>query len=147
MISAARAINAIFSRWRIRANERWNISGDICSGIASDSDTPLDYSPGIKCDCSYNSSTLCHVYSLYALSLSLSRLCCALGLNLVVLCGRRVSSMSDWDSSSNVVGELPEELWSLTYLTNLYVFNSIPHSSNLCTKHCLSEADDVYVVT
>lgn len=30
--------------------------------------------------------------------------------------------MSDWDSSSNVVGELPEELWALTYLTNLYDF-------------------------
>lgn len=37
-----------------------------------------------------------------------------------VLCGRRVYSMVDWDSFSNVVGELPEELWSLTYLTNLY---------------------------
>ncbi|XP_057765276.1 probable LRR receptor-like serine/threonine-protein kinase At1g56130 isoform X2 [Salvia miltiorrhiza] len=105
----ARAINSIFSRWRIRANDRWNTSGDLCSGIASDSSTPLDYSPGIKCDCSYNSSTLCHIYSL------------------------RVYSMSDWDSSSNVVGELPEELWTLTYLTNLdlgqnYLTGSLPPS-------------------
>lgn len=113
--SEARAINAIFSRWRIRADDRWNISGDICSGIASDSDTPLDYSPGIKCDCSYNSSTICHVYSL------------------------RVYSMSDWDSSSNVVGELPEELWSLTYLTNLnlgqnYLTGTLPPSIGTLTR-------------
>lgn len=33
--------------------------------------------------------------------------------------------MSDWDSSSNVVGELPEELWTLTYLTNLYEYDRI----------------------
>ena len=65
---AARAINSIFRRWRITANERWNTTGDLCSGIASDSSTPLDYSPGIQCDCSYNSSTICHIYSLFVSS-------------------------------------------------------------------------------
>ncbi|KAL1556055.1 putative LRR receptor-like serine/threonine-protein kinase [Salvia divinorum] len=116
----ARAINSIFQRWRITANERWNTTGDLCSGIASDSSTPLDYSPGIKCDCSYNSSTICHIYSL------------------------RVYSMSDWDSSSNVVGELPEELWTLTYLTNLnlaqnYLTGSLPPSiANLSRMQYLS---------
>ncbi|KAH6796378.1 hypothetical protein C2S51_037364 [Perilla frutescens var. frutescens] len=113
--SEARAIDAIFRRWRIRSNDKWNITGDICSGIASDSTTPLDYSPGIKCDCSYNATTLCHVYSL------------------------RVHSMSDWDSSSNVVGQLPEELWTLTYLTNLdlgqnYLTGTLPPSIGNLTR-------------
>lgn len=62
---AASAINAIFGRWRIRAGDGWNVSGELCSGIASDDVTDLDFSPGIKCDCSYNNRTTCHIYSLY----------------------------------------------------------------------------------
>ncbi|GFP87528.1 probable LRR receptor-like serine/threonine-protein kinase at1g56140 [Phtheirospermum japonicum] len=92
--SEARAINAIFAKWRILAGSEWNISGELCSGIASDNVTE-DPNPGIKCDCFYNSGTTCHIYYL------------------------RASLVSDLNSSSNVVGPLPEELWSLTYLVNL----------------------------
>ncbi|KAL7130612.1 hypothetical protein ABFS83_13G146000 [Erythranthe nasuta] len=113
--SEARAINAIFAQWRIKAGNGWNISGELCSGIASDDVTTLDFSPGIKCDCSYDNRTTCHVISL------------------------RVYSMSDWDPSSNVVGQLPRELWSLTYLTSLnlaqnYLTGPLPPSVGNLTR-------------
>ncbi|KAK4484916.1 hypothetical protein RD792_007517 [Penstemon davidsonii] len=117
--SEARAINSIFRQWGITARPGWNISGELCSGTAID-DTTLDFSPGIKCDCSYNNRTTCHVTNL------------------------RVYSMSDWDASSNVVGPLPDELWNLTYLTSLnlaqnYLTGPIPRSiSNLTRMQYLS---------
>ncbi|KAH6777140.1 Leucine-rich repeat transmembrane protein kinase [Perilla frutescens var. frutescens] len=52
--------------------------------------------------------------------------------------------MSDWDSSSNVVGQLPEELWTLIYLTNLnlgqnYLTGRLPPSiANLTRMQYLS---------
>ncbi|KAG8386626.1 hypothetical protein BUALT_Bualt03G0168000 [Buddleja alternifolia] len=101
--SEARAINVIFAWWRISAGDGWNISGELCSGIASDNGTELNNRPGIKCDCTYNSGTTCHIHAL------------------------RVHATSDWNGSSNVTGPLPEELWSLTYL------NSLDLAQNLLT--------------
>jgi hypothetical protein len=61
------ALNTILRRWRVRASTAWNISGEPCSGVAVD-DTNIDNSrtinPGIKCDCSYNASTVCHITKL-----------------------------------------------------------------------------------
>ncbi|KAK4484917.1 hypothetical protein RD792_007518, partial [Penstemon davidsonii] len=82
----ARALNSMFQRWRISATNRWNISGELCSGAAID-DSPIDnLNPGIKCDCSQNST--CHITALRVYAL-------------------------------DVAGPLPDELWNLTYLTNL----------------------------
>ncbi|KAL0909419.1 hypothetical protein M5K25_020289 [Dendrobium thyrsiflorum] len=66
----ARAVNTIFSRWRKTASSSWNNSGDLCSGIAIDS-TDI-FNPGIKCDCSFNNSTVCHVtqFKVYALDVT-----------------------------------------------------------------------------
>ncbi|TXG71289.1 hypothetical protein EZV62_006224 [Acer yangbiense] len=90
----ARALNSIFQQWRISANqEHWNISGELCSGDAIATDTTdIDSSSGpnpyIKCVCTYNNNTLCHITRLKVYAL-------------------------------NVVGVIPEELWTLTFLTNL----------------------------
>uniref|UniRef100_A0A0D9ZQP6 non-specific serine/threonine protein kinase n=1 Tax=Oryza glumipatula TaxID=40148 RepID=A0A0D9ZQP6_9ORYZ len=67
----AAALNAMMARLGLSAPPSWNISGDPCSGAATD-DTPLDdnpaFNPAIKCDCSdHNNSTLCHITRLYVL--------------------------------------------------------------------------------
>ncbi|KAH6786178.1 Leucine-rich repeat transmembrane protein kinase [Perilla frutescens var. hirtella] len=88
--SEARALNRIFERWEISATNQWNISGELCSGIATDA-TDIEtenINPGIKCDCSYDNKSRCHIITLRVYAL-------------------------------NVVGPLPDELWNLTYLTNL----------------------------
>ncbi|KAJ4763489.1 Leucine-rich repeat transmembrane protein kinase [Rhynchospora pubera] len=70
--SEVAALNTILGRWGKSANSHWNLSGEPCSGWAIDStnvDNNPDFNPGIKCDCSYNSNTTCHIYKLrvYAL--------------------------------------------------------------------------------
>ncbi|KAI0495626.1 hypothetical protein KFK09_021929 [Dendrobium nobile] len=57
----ARAVNTIMGRWGQTASSSWNISGELCSGIASDSTNFGDFNPAIKCDCSFNGGTVCHV--------------------------------------------------------------------------------------
>ncbi|XP_042947975.1 probable LRR receptor-like serine/threonine-protein kinase At1g56140 isoform X2 [Carya illinoinensis] len=87
----ARALNSIFQQWGISArSDQWNISGELCSGAAIDTTSFDDgnYNPFIKCDCSYNSSSTCHITQLKVYAL-------------------------------DVVGIIPEQLWTLTYLINL----------------------------
>ncbi|KAL5203505.1 hypothetical protein ABZP36_014457 [Zizania latifolia] len=68
------ALNTIMGRWGLKASSEWNISGEPCSGFAADG-TDWDYhthiSPFIKCDCSYNNSTTCHIIRLYVYPLDL----------------------------------------------------------------------------
>ncbi|KAH7528139.1 hypothetical protein FEM48_Zijuj05G0040000 [Ziziphus jujuba var. spinosa] len=88
---AARALNSMFAKWNIKAKTgQWNISGELCSGAATDLTliTDRDHNPFIKCDCSYNDSTLCHIKQLKVYEL-------------------------------NVAGPIPDELWTLTYLDDL----------------------------
>ncbi|KAK9133059.1 hypothetical protein Scep_012587 [Stephania cephalantha] len=84
-----RALNSMFQRFGISASNRWNISGEPCSGIAIDGtslDSP-DFNPAIKCDdCSEN--VTCHITQLKILAL-------------------------------NVVSEFPQEIRKLTFLFNL----------------------------
>ncbi|XP_030962004.1 probable LRR receptor-like serine/threonine-protein kinase At1g56140 isoform X3 [Quercus lobata] len=85
------ALNTIFQKWGISANsDQWNISGKPCSGAAIDSTSFDDknHNPFIKCDCSYNSNSTCHITQLKVYAL-------------------------------NVVGVIPDELWTLTFLFNL----------------------------
>ncbi|KAF5477354.1 hypothetical protein F2P56_004003 [Juglans regia] len=87
----ARALNSIFQQWGISARSgQWNISGELCSGAAIDTTSfdDGDYNPFIKCDCSYNSSSTCHITQLKVYAL-------------------------------DVVGVIPEQLWTLTYLIDL----------------------------
>ncbi|TXG72560.1 hypothetical protein EZV62_001139 [Acer yangbiense] len=91
-----RALNSIFQQWGISANqEQWNISGELCSGAASATDTDtFDFdslsgpNPYIKCVCTYSNNTLCHITRLKVYAL-------------------------------DVVGVIPDELWTLTFLTHL----------------------------
>ncbi|EEE63120.1 hypothetical protein OsJ_17928 [Oryza sativa Japonica Group] len=62
------ALNAILGRWGTNPPKTWNITGgDPCTGTAVD-DTNIDDSPvvnpGIKCDCSFNNRTVCHITKL-----------------------------------------------------------------------------------
>ncbi|XP_075646094.1 putative LRR receptor-like serine/threonine-protein kinase At1g56140 isoform X1 [Castanea sativa] len=85
------ALNTIFQKWGISANsDQWNISGEPCSGAAIDSTDFEDtnFNPLIKCDCSANSNSTCHITQLKVYAL-------------------------------NVVGVIPDELWTLTFLINL----------------------------
>ncbi|GMI65533.1 hypothetical protein like AT1G56130 [Hibiscus trionum] len=60
-----RALNSIFQQWDIQAADTWNHSGEPCSGVAlSQSDSVLEdpsNNPAIRCDCSFNGSTVCHI--------------------------------------------------------------------------------------
>ncbi|KAK4594624.1 hypothetical protein RGQ29_018345 [Quercus rubra] len=100
-----RALNSIFQEWKISPIPgQWNISGEPCSGAAIDntSFTNTDYNPFIKCKCSYQNGTVCHILELKVFG-------------------------------SDVDGELPDELWTLTFLTNVdlglnYLTGPIPAS-------------------
>nr|AAT85157.1 hypothetical protein [Oryza sativa Japonica Group]AAU44121.1 unknown protein [Oryza sativa Japonica Group] len=90
--SIAAALNTILGRWGKKASPEWNISGELCSGFATDK-TDWDYYPNInpfiKCDCTDSNNTLCHITRL------------------------RVTNL-------NVVGQIPTELQNLTHLVDLY---------------------------
>ncbi|EAY97301.1 hypothetical protein OsI_19221 [Oryza sativa Indica Group] len=58
------ALNTILGRWGKKASPEWNISGELCSGFAADKtdwDNYRDINPFIKCDCTFNNNTLCHI--------------------------------------------------------------------------------------
>ncbi|CAI0402214.1 unnamed protein product [Linum tenue] len=67
--NAARALNAIFERRGIEAQPgQWNISGELCSGSALGASPTIDeqaFNPFIKCDCTFNSSTVCRITALF----------------------------------------------------------------------------------
>ncbi|KAL0407104.1 UNVERIFIED_CONTAM: putative LRR receptor-like serine/threonine-protein kinase [Sesamum latifolium] len=68
----ARAVNTMFQRWGISATNNWNISGELCSGAAIDDTEVITLNPGIKCDCSYNNGSTCHITALRVQALNVS---------------------------------------------------------------------------
>ncbi|WCJ33595.1 Leucine-rich repeat transmembrane protein kinase [Euphorbia peplus] len=61
-----RALNTMFEGWDLKAIDSWNISGEPCSGTAidlSEFEVPAN-NPAIKCDCSFNNQTTCHIIKL-----------------------------------------------------------------------------------
>ncbi|CAD6259593.1 unnamed protein product [Miscanthus lutarioriparius] len=99
----AAAVNAILSKLGLSAPPSWNISGNPCSGAATD-DTSIDdnpaFNPAIKCDCSDRNNTLCHVTRL------------------------KINTL-------DAVGPIPEELRNLTHLVKLdfrknYFYGPLP---------------------
>ncbi|EAZ05940.1 hypothetical protein OsI_28187 [Oryza sativa Indica Group] len=62
----AAALDAMFGQWGLRTSY-WDATWEPCSGRAIDI-TALDGNPhmklGIKCDCSYNNNTVCHITEL-----------------------------------------------------------------------------------
>ncbi|KAM3302728.1 hypothetical protein P3S67_017230 [Capsicum chacoense] len=132
----ARILNSIFQRWRISATYRWNISGELCSGATIDSTSIADFNPAIKCDCSANDRTLCHItgLSIYAMDFrdeipdELWSLTFLDDLNLAqnYLTGTLSPSIGNltrmkWLSvgTNALSGEIPKELGLLTELQSL----------------------------
>ncbi|KAF4362491.1 hypothetical protein F8388_019774 [Cannabis sativa] len=63
-LSEVRALNTLFGKWRIKPNTTtWNISGNPCSGTAIDDNIKREDmdNPGIKCNCTYDNNSTCHI--------------------------------------------------------------------------------------
>ncbi|KAM0872976.1 hypothetical protein ACQ4PT_038415 [Festuca glaucescens] len=89
----AAALNAVFAKLGQKALSTWNISGDPCTGAATDNtniDNNPPFNPAIKCErCTGTGNTsVCRITRLKIYAL-------------------------------DAVGPIPEELWNLTALTNL----------------------------
>ncbi|KAJ0081114.1 hypothetical protein Patl1_11676 [Pistacia atlantica] len=65
-----RALNSIFQQWDAQAAPGlWNISGEPCSAAAINATNLEDYNPAIKCDCSYENGSTCHITELRVFAL------------------------------------------------------------------------------
>ncbi|KAI4323205.1 hypothetical protein L6164_022830 [Bauhinia variegata] len=112
--SEARALNSIFTKWGISASTvqsaGWNISGELCSGRAIDDPT-------------INATTYNPLIK------------CTCSFNNATTC--RITALKVY--ALDVSGEIPEELWTLTYLTNLnlgqnYLTGSLPPAVGNLTR-------------
>ncbi|CAA6669872.1 unnamed protein product [Spirodela intermedia] len=65
----AEAVNAIFRRWSLQATG-WNLSGELCSGLAIGASNYDNNNPIITCNCNFNDGAPCRVTRLkiYALN-------------------------------------------------------------------------------
>jgi hypothetical protein len=88
----AAALNAVFAKLGQQAQSSWNLSGDPCTGRATDGSAIDDtsFNPAITCDCTFQNSTICRITKLKIHAVDAS-------------------------------GPIPEELRNLTRLTDLYV--------------------------
>ncbi|KAL6843150.1 hypothetical protein ACP4OV_026863 [Aristida adscensionis] len=160
------ALNTILGRWGLRASPAWNISGEPCSGVAidgTDVDNNPNINPAIKCDCTFNASTLCHITKLkvYALNVvgpipsELQNLTYLDNLNLKqnYLTGPlpsffgQFTAMKYFMSINPLSGPLPKELGNLTNLLSLGI------SSNNFTGELpaelgnLAKLEQLYVIS
>ncbi|PIA37786.1 hypothetical protein AQUCO_03000368v1 [Aquilegia coerulea] len=115
----ARALNSIFQQWGTSASvsvASWNISGEPCSGAAIDS-TDIefqDFNPGIKCDCSINNQTTCHITQLRVYALNVRGVIPEELMNLTSLTFLKLDQ-------NYLTGPLPAFLGNLTALRTLSV--------------------------
>ncbi|XP_023520604.1 probable LRR receptor-like serine/threonine-protein kinase At1g56130 isoform X3 [Cucurbita pepo subsp. pepo] len=89
LVALTRALNSIFRQWNISAKqntsivgtgnpdlfERWNISGNLCTGSAVDTRINIEdpkYNPFIKCNCSFNNASTCLITHLKVSSLDIA---------------------------------------------------------------------------
>ncbi|KAL3737441.1 hypothetical protein ACJRO7_026240 [Eucalyptus globulus] len=136
-------LNSIWSTWRLTSQApTWNISGEPCSGAAIDASVSFDdYNPFIICDCSFSSSTTCHITQLkvYAMSVDgpipdeLWNLTYLFNLNLAqnLLSGSLSPSIGNLTrmqylslGTNALSGELPPQLGQLTELLSFYMDSS-----------------------
>ncbi|CAF2059407.1 unnamed protein product [Brassica napus] len=87
----ARALNKIFETWKITATEAWNNSGELCSGAAIEDSVSID-------NLFYNPLIKCD--------------CSFVDSTICRIIALRARGM-------NVTGPIPQELWSLVYISNL----------------------------
>ncbi|CAO2187401.1 unnamed protein product [Urochloa humidicola] len=135
----AAALNTILGRWGLRASPMWNVSGEPCSGVAVDTtnvDSDPNINPAIKCDCSFNASTVCYITKLKVFNLNvvgqipaeLQNLTYLTNLNLRqnYLTGPLPSFIGKFSAlqylslaHNPLSGPLPKELGNLTNLLSL----------------------------
>ncbi|CAK9165665.1 unnamed protein product [Ilex paraguariensis] len=132
--SEVRALNAMLEKWGLSASNQWNISGEPCSGAAIDSTDihSSSFNPGIKCDCTYNSHSTCHITQLKVYSLDVVGAIPDELWNLTFLINLTfgINALS---------GELPKELGKLTDLRSLafstnYFSGSLPSELGNLTR-------------
>ncbi|KAJ4792179.1 Leucine-rich repeat transmembrane protein kinase [Rhynchospora pubera] len=140
------ALNTILARWGTKApTSTWNTTGDPCSGWAIDDSKDLDnngqFNPGIKCDCTYNSSQTCHIVrlkvdqnyltgpvpafignltQLRVLSFGINALSGPIPRELGNLQNLTILAMS----TNNFSGSIPEEFGNMTSLQQWYMDSS-----------------------
>ncbi|WJZ97123.1 hypothetical protein VitviT2T_015754 [Vitis vinifera] len=70
--SEVEALNFLFNKWNMTSTEFWNMSGDPCSGppINQSQYDDIYYRQAIKCNCTYNDNTTCHITHLKVLNLN-----------------------------------------------------------------------------
>ncbi|KFK35534.1 hypothetical protein AALP_AA4G003100 [Arabis alpina] len=93
----ARALNSIFAAWKRQAPKEWNTTGDLCSGAAIE-DSVTDANPA------YNPLIKCDC------NFENSTIC-------------RITTLKVY--AIDVVGPIPPELWTLTFLTNLNLAQNV----------------------
>ncbi|XP_019196319.1 PREDICTED: probable LRR receptor-like serine/threonine-protein kinase At1g56140 [Ipomoea nil] len=134
-------LNSILLQWRVWQNSHEGVQ--LCTGAAVDSTSidDISFNPAVKCNCSYNNATLCHITALkvYALdpayvipdelwnltflevlSLGINALSGELPKELGLLTDLRSLSIG----TNNFFGPLPSELGNLKKLTQLYIDSS-----------------------
>uniref|UniRef100_A0A0E0KV84 non-specific serine/threonine protein kinase n=1 Tax=Oryza punctata TaxID=4537 RepID=A0A0E0KV84_ORYPU len=101
----AAALNAVFAKLGQKAQPSWNITGDPCTGRATDGSSIEDdsFNPAITCDCTDQNGTVCHITKLKIYAMDAS-------------------------------GPIPEELRNLTRLTNLYELSAFLLGMEISTK-------------
>ena len=64
-------LNFLFNKWNMTSTEFWNMSGDPCSGppITQSQYDDIYYKQAIKCNCTFNDNTTCHITHLYVSTL------------------------------------------------------------------------------
>ncbi|CAE5960294.1 unnamed protein product [Arabidopsis arenosa] len=87
----ARALNNIFRAWKITATKAWNISGELCSGAAIDDSVSID-------NLAFNPLIKCD--------------CSFVDSSICRIVALRARGM-------DVAGPIPEDLWTLVYISNL----------------------------
>uniref|UniRef100_A0A0D9X5B5 non-specific serine/threonine protein kinase n=1 Tax=Leersia perrieri TaxID=77586 RepID=A0A0D9X5B5_9ORYZ len=120
--AAATALDAIFRRFGLPVSY-WNARWEPCSGDAINNTIDLEgnprMSPGIKCDCSYNNNTVCHITKLGFYKLNIVGQIPAELLNLTYL------TYLDLDQNY-LSGPIPSFIGQLSALTELHVgFNPL----------------------
>ncbi|XP_010645958.1 probable LRR receptor-like serine/threonine-protein kinase At1g56140 isoform X3 [Vitis vinifera] len=70
--SEVETLNFLFNKWNMTSTEFWNMSGDPCSGppITPSQYDDIYYKQAIKCNCTFNDNTTCHISHLKVLNLN-----------------------------------------------------------------------------
>uniref|UniRef100_A0A0D9ZQP8 non-specific serine/threonine protein kinase n=1 Tax=Oryza glumipatula TaxID=40148 RepID=A0A0D9ZQP8_9ORYZ len=138
----AAALNDVFAKLGQKAAASWNTTGDPCSGTATDGTDINDSSinPAIKCDCSDQNNTVCHITRL---SFDINTLSGPVPKEL----GNLTNLISLGFGSNNFNGSLPSELGSLFNLEQLYIDSAglsgaLPSSFSKLTRMKILWASD-----